>query len=652
MVLMGAMIITKCGRMKMIKQIVDECNTAILYMVPRLKHESEVLTYQVKYANSYANTLFSESKENLVDKAIKELPKLCTFGDTISQIEKVIASNKQHLFAVETIIEDQSATMQVDIKTFDEGILLSVTAINTAIVSETKLKNKNLLSSVDEIEISNLFSTRVLDGFNTMICYLKPMFTANGKINDFSIEYINDKIIEISKDSKESILGMTYLERYPKNLKNRGLEVLIECYNSEKDKDFNIQYRLNDEDFWFSNRVIKINDGVLLFSKDVSREKEYEEQLFVENKLLTESESVAGIGSFRWNLAKPDVKYSDNVYRLFGYEPNEFESNYERFLSFVHNDDIEKVKKGFKDARDHKTRTDIVFKVYTKLNELKYLNAVGECFQKDANWYMVGVVRDVTGQIEIETNLQAKNAELKKSNSNLEAFNRVASHDLQEPLRKIQMFVSRLSDEEKDRMNSKSQGYLEKVKSSSDRMRNLINNLLYYSKVEEVEELPKDVDLNEVLENVLEDLGERIHDLNAEIKSDHLPMVNGVQFQLEQLFSNLIGNSLKYIKPNSTAKIKIKSSIVFNEWLPKEINKSNERFVKLQFIDNGIGFEKKYESKIFEIFQRLHGKTEYTGTGLGLSICKKIVESHNGAIRAKGVVNKGAEFIVYLPVLI
>ena len=129
-------------------------------------------------------------------------------------------------------------------------------------------------------------------------------------------------------------------------------------------------------------------------------------------------------------------------------------------------------------------------------------------------------------------------------------------------------------------------------------------------------------------------------------------MVNGVQFQLEQLFSNLIGNSLKYIKPNSTAKIKIKSSIVFNEWLPKEINKSNERFVKLQFIDNGIGFEKQYESKIFEIFQRLHGKTEYTGTGLGLSICKKIVESHNGAIRAKGTVNKGAEFIVYLPVLI
>lgn len=280
------------------------------------------------------------------------------------------------------------------------------------------------------------------------------------------------------------------------------------------------------------------------------------------------------------------------------------------------------------------------------------MNTIGECYQKGGNWYMVGVIRDVTKQIEAESKLQAKNAELKRTNSDLEAFNRVASHDLQEPLRKIQMFVSRLNEEEKDTMSLRSQGYLEKVKSSSNRMRNLINNLLSYSKVDEVEEQPKRIDLNDVLTNVLDDLGERIDVMDADITSDALPVVNGVQFQLEQLFANLIGNSLKYVHQETKSKIQIKSKVVSHEELPPELLSFGGGYVKLQFIDNGIGFEKKYQEKIFEIFQRLHGKTEFSGTGLGLSICKKIVQSHNGIIQAKGELNKGAEFTVYLPTLI
>ena len=167
-----------------------------------------------------------------------------------------------------------------------------------------------------------------------------------------------------------------------------------------------------------------------------------------------------------------------------------------------------------------------------------------------------------------------------------------------------------------------------------------------------MEEQPKRIDLNDVVTSVLDDLGERIDELGAEITSDALPVINGVQFQLEQLFANLIGNSLKYIKQETKAKIQIKSKIVSSNEIPVELLSFGGSYVKLQFIDNGIGFEKKYEEKIFEIFQRLHGKNEYSGTGLGLSICKKIVQSHNGIIQAKGELDKGAEFTVYLPTLI
>jgi signal transduction histidine kinase len=457
---------------------------------------------------------------------------------------------------------------------------------------------------------------------------------------------------EITNENPESIIGKTLFEYYPKNLENGVIEILRKCYQDGANADYIKAFTFNDTLYWLSTRAIKMNDGLLLFSKDITQEKLYEEQLFIQNRLLLEAERVANIGSFRWGLGKERIKYSDNVYRLFGFMPHEFDDEFDRLLSFLHPNDFDRVKASFKEAKEKKSKIDLVFRIYTKTNELKYMNTIGECHQNEGKWYMVGVIRDVTKQIEAESILQTKNSELKRTNSDLEAFNRVASHDLQEPLRKIQMFVSRLDEEENHRLSSRSHGYLAKIKSSSDRMRNLINNLLSYSKVEDVPEKHTRVNLNDALNNVLDDLGERIKELSAEINSDSLPVVNGVQFQLEQLFANLIGNSLKYIKPGTKPEIKIRSNIVKGTEIPSEVPLPNINFVKLQFIDNGIGFDKKYQEKIFEIFLRLHGKNEFSGTGLGLSICKKIVQSHNGLIYAKGGSGKGAEFNVYLPSLI
>ncbi|MDO1512229.1 ATP-binding protein [Maribacter confluentis] len=641
--------------MSFLKNIVDDSKDAIVYVMPIDSQDSNDIDFKIVYANVAAQTLLDSSKNTLVNHTIAEIEKLSLIEGLQNVLQKVFENQDHVNIPLYAALAEQTGYTYATLKGNGEGVVLTfLYNIENDILKTNAgfLESANDKRIFNEQELGGIINNSVLDSFNNIICYVKPTYNANGVIEDFKIEYINNRMVEITREEPSLIIGKTLLEYYPQNSTNGVLQLLRECYTTEENVEFLKQYHFNDEDFWFSNRAIKMNDGIVLFSKDVSREKEYEEQLFVQNRLLTEAESVANIGSFRWNLAKTDVNYSDNVYRLFGYEPNEFESNYERLLSFVHVNDVERVKKGFRDAREHKGRTDLVFRILTKTKEIKYLNTIGECFKKDVNWYMVGVIRDVTRQIEIESNLQARNAELKRTNSDLEAFNRVASHDLQEPLRKIQMFISRLSDEEKGRMNQKSQGYLEKVKSSSDRMRNLINNLLSYSKVEEVVELPKSVNLNDVLDNVLDDLGERINELKAQISADDLPIVNGVQFQLEQLFTNLISNSLKYIKPNKKPNIQIKSTIISKNEMPQELSLSSDVYVKLQFLDNGIGFEAQYEYKIFEIFQRLHGKNEFTGTGLGLSICKKIVESHNGAIMAKGKPNVGAEFIVYLPVLI
>ena len=633
------------------KKIVDDSNTAILYAEPSFPKSLNVKEFVVKYANQKAQSFFSFSFDSAKNQSLVDI---VNYDEVLILSNKVLEVGDEENFNIIVQVDDSLLNYNVKINKFNEGLLFTLTLIKPEFITdkESKVPLGNIESRKRELEISNLFGIRVLDSNDSVISYLKPVFDKKGKIEDFRIVYINNRMGEIANQETAFIEGKTILEYYPENDENGVLEILADGYASGENKEYTKEFIFDKEPVWLTTKAIKMNDGLILFSKDVTQEKSYEAQLFIQNRLLSEAEHVANIGSFRWNLAKDQIKYSDNVYRLFGYDPNEFDNKYDRLLTFLHPNDLEKVKSSFKEARKTKSKIDLVFRVYTKSHELRYMNTIGECYQKEDNWYMVGVIRDVTKQIEAESVLQIKNTELKRTNADLEAFNRVASHDLQEPLRKIQMFVSRLDEEEEGRLSNRSQGYLSKIKYSSDRMRKLINNLLSYSKIDEVGEQPKRVDLNDVLKNVLEDLGERINDLNAQVDSVSLPVVNGIQFQLEQLFANLIGNSLKYVKEGVQPNIKILGSIVSGEKSSVENLLPSINYVKLQFIDNGIGFEKKYEEKIFEIFQRLHGKTEFSGTGLGLSICKKIVQSHNGTIMAKGEKDKGAEFTVYLPTLL
>lgn len=633
------------------KKIVDDANAALLFIAPSAEGSVKTKEYIVKYANHKADKFFSNSSESIEDLPLVQFT---NGGEIVLLANKVLKKQDFEVFDISRIEGTDTVDYNVKIESFYDGALITITELRPEYISDkdSKLPLENVASRIRELEIANLFGIRVLDSNDSIICYLKPIFNKANEINDFLIDYINNRMGEIANEKTELIAGQTVLEFYPKNLENGVFGILAECYITGENKEYTREFIFNDVSIWLSTRAIKMDDGLILFSKDVTQEKNYEAQLFIQNRLLSEAEHVANIGSFKWNLGKEEIKYSDNVYRLFGYERNEFDDKYDRLLSFLHPNDLLKVKSSFKNGNKNKTKTDIIFRVYTKTNELRYMNTIGEYYQKDGNWYMVGVIRDVTNQIESESVLQIKNSELKRTNADLEAFNRVASHDLQEPLRKIQMFVSRLIEEEQGHLSSRSQQYLDKIKSSSDRMRNLINNLLSYSKVDEVSEQPRRVDLNDALNNVLEDLGERINDLNAKVDSVSLPVVNGIQFQLEQLFANLIGNSLKYIKEGVQPQIKILSSVVTGNSSSVDALLPNINYVKLQFIDNGIGFEKKYQEKIFEIFQRLHGKTEFSGTGLGLSICKKIVQSHNGTILAKGELGKGAEFTIYLPTLL
>ena len=256
------------------------------------------------------------------------------------------------------------------------------------------------------------------------------------------------------------------------------------------------------------------------------------------------------------------------------------------------------------------------------------------------------ITREKKNEIVLENNV----AELKRTNAELEQFAYVASHDLQEPLRKILAFIDRLQSKPDILLNEESKNYLGRIGSAALRMKNLINDLLGYSRAGNEGAITR-IDLNKVLNEVLSDFEVIVQQKQAKIMASDLPVIEGIAIQIQQLFQNLISNSLKFSDSSRSPVITIESEYV-NE-MGKRIDSMGEvnsrSCCRLYFKDNGIGFEDKYAGKIFQIFQRLHGRDEYEGTGIGLAICNKIVTNHRGTIIAKGKTGGGATFIITLP---
>jgi len=253
----------------------------------------------------------------------------------------------------------------------------------------------------------------------------------------------------------------------------------------------------------------------------------------------------------------------------------------------------------------------------------------------------VVLFKDITERKRSAEALVHKAEELTRSNAELEQFAFVASHDLQEPLRKIRAFGDRLKTKCASVLPVEGADYLDRMQNASARMQTLINDLLTFSRVISRTEPFVTVDLAQVTHEVLSDLEVRIERTGATVEVGDLPKIDADPMQIRQLLQNLIGNALKFHLPEAKPIVKVQSEIVDGGW--------DGPVCRLTIKDNGIGFEEKYLDKIFAVFQRLHGRQEYEGTGIGLAVCRRIVDRHKGNITAKSTPGEGATFIIHLP---
>lgn len=519
----------------------------------------------------------------------------------------------------------------------------------------------------------------------------EPVFSNDNKISDFRILFTSAEVLSNFGLTDSEVIGRNCREVFPVIFDNGTFEKMVQCYNSGESSEYEVEIPRGESSMWICGAIEKSNGTLTITSKNCTDVKRTEEHLSKTNNLLNDknkkfeqlmlnefsasfSSIETGKNFFDSLLSEIAVKTGidfafvaelehqdkgDVMHTLSFSVDGEIEDNFDYSLAdSICNDTMK--------GDDCMFLTDVraLYPNNLKVENLKVDAYIGLTLRDfDGNGvgvicvmhrteirdseYIMSLLKIAAKRCEIELNRQRsarllaqKNFELERQNKDLASFTYIASHDLQEPLRKIRMFNSRLLDTDSKNLSVRGLSYVNSITSTADRMQKLINALLSYSSMDSDDLSRERTNLNVLLNDVMSMMDDILEEKDVLIKSDELPMLPVIPLQFQQLLYNILSNAVKYSKADVQCKIKISASKEFI---------GQKHFWKIDIADNGIGFDPQYKDRIFEVFQRLHGKQEYAGTGVGLAICAKIVKNHHGMISAVGVPGEGSTFSIFIP---
>ena len=491
-----------------------------------------------------------------------------------------------------------------------------------------------------------------------------PVFIYNAERQ--SIEYANQKFNDLGgscSDSWKHSSGLIKAIVHPEDYDHFRRIILSSPHSGEGyhtrciarlvDRSGRYRFHRIDVNFLRCSEAQQTH-RILFVAHDITEELKSKEEIETTRELLDETEELLQFGSWAWEISTNIVTWTPGLFTLLEYSPGEVDGRIG--LSFYLNHVLEEYQQPFQEILQNalNNKGDFAYEYVIKTNSgvLKNISTKGKLVKDDDGEVlkMLCINRDITALRSFEKEQERNIRELNRSNRDLEEFAYIASHDLQEPLRKISMFTERLKAKFDNTLDKEGELFIERILASANNMRTLIDNLLDFSRANRRSHTFDQVDLRSVLDAVISELELKIEETKAAIRfSGTFPTIEAVASEMAQLFSNILSNAIKFRRNEGTTEIEVRAGKLAKAERHLLGLSSDQNFYKIEVQDNGIGFEPEYSEKIFQIFQRLNGKSEYPGSGIGLSICKKIVEKHNGLIFARSQPEQGATFTVILP---
>ncbi len=490
-------------------------------------------------------------------------------------------------------------------------------------------------------ELLNIFLENTEEG----VLLYRAVRDSSQAIVDFSFEHFNEQALHFVQREAKDMQGKTMLQVFPGTREAGLFDAYCTVVNQQKPFRTEQFYDRDGLHHWFKIVASATHDRLLVTFRDISEYK---------NAILEKEQNEALYTALVNTLPGIDIALIDDhqcftiakgaPLKAFGHTTAV--SAGARLFQDIPHDVSERFSQWWRQHWSGKpTRVEVTYdQQQYQLNLLPLATA-----QKDGGVLLVAIDVSIYGAT--DTELRNQLYELESTKESLEQFAYVASHDLQEPLRKIRAFGDRLSAKYSNQLEGSGQDYIARMQNAAERMQQLIDDLLQYSRVGRTRGELQAVDLNELMEEVIETLDESIAQTQAEIIYEGLPVIEGEKWQLRQLFQNLLSNAIKFRKADQPPVVIIRAATAS----PDQLGRLREETLPITphfavtVADNGIGFDEKYLDRIFAIFQRLHGRNAYKGTGIGLAICQKIVESFHGIIYAEAVPDQGATFCIVLP---
>lgn len=500
-----------------------------------------------------------------------------------------------------------------------------------------------ILTDVTERRRAEAAAMETLEEKNTILESIGDGFFAIDR--NWTVLYWNAQAERLLGTRKEHVLGKNlwrhfqdYQESPSFRAYNRalldGVAVHFEDYHHETQR-------------WFEISAYPSAAGLSVFFKDVTERKEIEERIRESNERFERVAQTTNDVIWDWDIESGSFYWGDGYRSLTGRELSDATAGFASRMTSIHPDDVRDVSNSFEVAMN-----DPICSFWE--HEYRFLRADGSyAFVSDRGsiirdrsgrpMRVVGAIQDITHRKEYEESLEHLNdelraslSELERSNRDLEQFAYVASHDLQEPLRMVTSFLTQLDRKYHDVLDDKAHVYIDFAIDGAKRMRQIILDLLEYSRVGRFDDADEAVDLRDIFDDIVTLYRKRIEEVNAVVEIGRLPVIHGQRGAFRLLFQNLFSNALKYQPEGSRPHIIVEHTPTATGW-------------QFRIRDNGIGIAPEYHDRIFQIFQRLHGKNEFSGTGMGLAICKKIVESLGGSIYLESTPGQGSTFVVDIP---